>query len=336
INPPSYVPWVIMAVNRNGLNFSYETFCDYLPRITGGSESPTNADNVNPLIRRILTSYPKSTIYGVGGHSALLSITDDIGIKISYRPAGKHIHHEQTIFMLLESVPCPFIAHSLFCAPDLIFMELYKNGTLHERLNLNRKPRPILQWMQQLSEAVACLESLGYAHGDINPRNIMFVEGDHLRLVDFDHALRFGENIEVGDYPYVRPRNAEEAKSDSGGTFGIASADTEQFALGSIFWYMVQGTELWAGIDGLDLVDKLTDRVCPEMDLKDPINQIMSDCWKGRFISIAALAARIRQLTLEKELEQKKKVCERYYTLICNTASDSNARTPETANSGNY
>ncbi|GBF61950.1 hypothetical protein TMEN_4471 [Trichophyton mentagrophytes] len=321
-----------MAVNSNGLNFSYETFCDYLPRITGRSSSPTNADSVNPLIRRILTSYPGSTIYGVGGHSALLLISDDICVKVSYNPGSEHIRHEQTIFRQLESVPCPFIAHSLLCAPDLIFMELYKNGTLHERLNSNNKPRPILQWMQQLSEAVACLEALGYAHGDINPRNIMFVEDDHLRLVDFDHALKSGDNLEVGDYPYVRPRSAEEGNTESGGTFGIASADTEQFALGSIFWYMVQGTELWVGINGPDLVDKLIARACPEMDLEDPINQIMRDCWKGKFKSIAELVARVRQLAHSKSLEQKKIVCEKHYNLICDSLGDTEARSSETTN----
>ncbi|KAF3483198.1 uncharacterized protein GIQ15_02522 [Arthroderma uncinatum] len=299
-----------MGVNSNGLNFSYETFCAFLPRITGGSSSPTNTDNVNPLIQQILTIYPGSTIYAAGGHSALLSIGDDICVKVSYKPGGEHIRHEQTIFMQLESVPCPFIAHSLLCAPDLIFMELYKNGTLHE----------------------PCLEDLGYAHGDINPRNIMFIEGDHLRLVDFDHALRVGDDVEVGDYPYVRPVGANKGNAEHGGSFGIAGADTEQFALGSIFWDMVQGTGLWTGVYGPDLVDRLTDRVCPEMDLEDPINQIMNDCWKGKFESIAALAARIRHLAFEKDLEQKKKACEKYYKLICGAVSEPEARTPETTN----
>lgn len=306
-----------MAAYKHGLNFSYQTFCDYLPRITGASSSPTNAENINPLIKRILKCYPDSTIYGAGGHSALLSICDSLCVKVSYRPGGEHIIHEQEIFRQLESVPCSSIAHAFYCAPDLIFMELYKNGTLHERLNSNKAPRPVLQWMQQLSEAVACLEALGYVHGDLNPRNIMFTEDDHLRLVDFDHSLKLGEDLEVGDYPYVRPISLAEDTAQSGGTFGIASAATELFALGSIFWYMVRGTELWAGVQGLDLVDRLIARTCPDMDLEDPVNRIIRDCWTGRFDSVAALAACIRQLEYSRDFEQKKSLCEQHYKLIC-------------------
>ncbi|KAM5478553.1 hypothetical protein McanCB56680_006244 [Microsporum canis] len=110
----------------------------------------------------------------------------------------------------------------------------------------------------------------------------MFTENYHLKLIDIDHALKLGDNLEVGDYPYFRPGNAE-----SGSTFGITSTDTEQFALGSIFWYMVQGTELWMGLYGLDLVDRLITRTYPEMDLEDLVNQIISGCWKGKFKSIA-------------------------------------------------
>ncbi|EGD96023.1 serine/threonine protein kinase [Trichophyton tonsurans CBS 112818] len=251
-----------MEANKYGLNFSYQTFCDYLPRITGASSSPANA----PLIKRILGCYPNSTIYGVGSHSALLSISGSLCVKVSYKPGGEHIIHEQEIFRQLESIPCSSISHALYCAPDLIFMELYKNGTLHERLSSTKAPRPVLQWMQQLSEAVACLEALGYAHGELSPRNIMFTEDDNLRLVDFDHSLKLGEDLEVGDYPLYT--------AQFGGTFGI---------LGSIFWYMVRGTELWAGVQGLDLVDRLIARTCPDMDLEDPVNRISRDCWTGRF-----------------------------------------------------
>ncbi|EGD85680.1 hypothetical protein H113_06647 [Trichophyton rubrum MR1459] len=242
-----------MSANRHGPNFSYQTFCHYLPRTTGASSSPTDAENINPQIKRILGCYPDSTIYGAGGHSALLSISDSSCISSSWN---------------------------------------FTRTVLHERLNSNKAPRPpVLQWMQQLLEAVACLEALGYAHGDINPRNIMVTEDDHLRLIDFDHSLKLGEDLEVGDYPHVRPISMAENTAQPGGTFSVASAATELFALGSIFWYMVRGTELWAGVQGLDLVDRLTARTCPEMDLEDPVNRIIRECWTGRFGSVAALAA---------------------------------------------
>jgi serine/threonine protein kinase len=63
------------------------------------------------------------------------------------------------------------------------------------------KPRPILRWIQQLADAGACIESLGYAHGDINPRNILVDDDDGVKLIDFDHALEIGANLDVGDAP---------------------------------------------------------------------------------------------------------------------------------------
>lgn len=65
------------------------------------------------------------------------------------------------------------------------------------------KPRHILPWMQQLADAVACIESCGYAHGDINPRNILVYGQDQLKLADLDHARKIGDDLEVGYEPYV-------------------------------------------------------------------------------------------------------------------------------------
>jgi serine/threonine protein kinase len=98
-------------------------------------------------------------------------------------------------------------------------------------MTMVNKPCHILPWMQQLSDAVACLESVGYAHGDINPRNVLLDDEDQLKLVDFDHARKIGEDLEVGYEPYVR---FHRRGTTCGGTYGIAGPVTEQFALGSV------------------------------------------------------------------------------------------------------
>ncbi|KAM5474493.1 hypothetical protein MauCBS54593_002069 [Microsporum audouinii] len=166
--------------------------------------------------------------------------------------------------------------------------------------------------MQQLSEAIACLEAIGHAHGDINSRNIMFTEDYHLKLIDIDHALKLGDNLEVGDYPYVRLGNAE-----SGGTLALLV-----LTLNNLLWDLFFG--IWCKY-GLDLVDRLITRTYPEMDLEDLVNQIISGCWKGKFKSIAELVARTRQLAHRESLQRRRAACESH-SLICDAMSDAAAR----------
>ncbi|GBF64786.1 hypothetical protein TMEN_7502 [Trichophyton mentagrophytes] len=123
-----------------GLNFTYEYFCDFVPILTRASSSPTNTGNLNPLIHKVLTHYSGSTINGVGGHSVLISISEDLALKVSYRAGGEHIRHEQSIFKLLQAEPCPYIARSYLSALDIILMELVKNGTLYDRMGQGDQP----------------------------------------------------------------------------------------------------------------------------------------------------------------------------------------------------
>jgi hypothetical protein len=81
--------------------------------------------------------------------------------------------------------------------------------------------------MLQLSEAAACLEAHELAHGDINPGNILFNQ-DQPKLVDSDHALQIGDDLDVGYVPYVRSRK----RGEPGGDHGVARPITVQFALG--------------------------------------------------------------------------------------------------------
>ena len=162
--------------------------------------------------------------------------------------------------------------------------------------------------MQKLCDAAACLESVGYAHGDINPRNILFDDEDQVRFIDYDHSLKVGETVEVGFEPYVRHRKED---------YGIAGPDTEQFALGSVFWFMSRGTELYADIDGAERVNRLIGCKFPELNVEsDPIDAIIYDCWHGKFESIAALARRVRQVVLDESLKEKRKMCEESYSRI--------------------
>jgi serine/threonine protein kinase len=142
-------------------------------------------------------------------------------------------------------------------------------------------------------DAAAWLESQGYAHGDMCPRNILFDNKDQLKLVDFDHAIKIGGNLDVGYEPYVRCRRGGQV---GGGQYGTAGAITEQFALGSIFWYMSRGTELYHELEGPEQVNRLIDGIFPATEPTDPIDNIIGDCWHGKFQSIADVSKRVREI----------------------------------------
>ena len=72
---------------------------------------------------------------------------------------------------------------------------------------------------------------------------------------------------------------------DKGGAFGVAGPTTEQYALGSLFWYMFRGTELYSELEGPDQVERLMDDIFPEVNLEDPIEKIIETAGMGATIA---------------------------------------------------
>jgi serine/threonine protein kinase len=93
----------------------------------------------------------------------------------------------------------------------------------------------------ELSNAGAWLESLGHAHCDIRPPNILLDGNDHLKLTDFDSVTKIGERYDGAAPPWARILGPE--SGDENGTFGHCGAKTEQFATGSILYYATRGHE---------------------------------------------------------------------------------------------
>ncbi|KAM3537074.1 hypothetical protein ARSEF1564_010001 [Beauveria bassiana] len=293
-----------------GLNWTFDQLASYL------DDSSSLRSDYNPIIERLLTTCSNSSVFGIGGHSVVLRISSGIVAKVCLKPGDERLRHEQKIFESLAETKCPHVIRCYLQTPDVSFLELLENGTLHDRMSIS-KPRPILPWMLQLSRAAACLETLGYSHGDINPQNILIGEDDQLKLIDFDHSTKVGDELDVGYEPYVRQH-----RKLIGGVYGVAGPVTEQFALGSVFWYMTRGSELYSELEGPDQVDRLLDGIFPATDPQDPIDRIISNCWNGYYLSIADLVDNIQgisglnmqtqmtenlSLTLERRL-----LCEQY------------------------
>lgn len=226
--------------------YTYDHLCSLVETVTFNSSTPVTVEEINALIKQFVVKF-HATIQAIGGHSAILSTSERIAAKISFKAGDERLQNEQNILSRLEESPSPYIIRCFLSRPSIIFMPYIASKTLNCRIK-DPKPRPVLLWLFQLTSASAALESHGLAHGDIKPLNILIDDRDRLTLIDLDHTIPIGGDLDVGYEPYVRVYNEE----DDGGTYGKAGAETEQFALGSIFYYMTRGKELYAELSRFD------------------------------------------------------------------------------------
>lgn len=261
-------------------------------------------------------------LLGWGGAGYVYKVTETIALKRSITAQDSGTKNEHLVLDLLEQQhpPCPNIVRSFFRLPDLNFMQFLPGGTLEVRLQSRQIRDPdtqrvvsvtakephhiVVRWMSELSDAAAWLESLGLAHGDIRPSNLLLDSEDHLKLSDFDNTARVGEDVDVGTAPYVRVLGPE-AGADCG-TFGTLGPRTEQFAIGSVYYYLLRGHELYDNVrfgefHGRTVVDMLQKMEFPELEDGSKDDAIIKQCWQHEFRSIHDLAQTITSLNNSPE-----------------------------------
>ncbi|EAS36715.3 uncharacterized protein CIMG_02069 [Coccidioides immitis RS] len=98
------------------------------------------------------------------------------------------------------------------------------------------EPLPLRkEWLNDLAHAVAFLESLNLAHGDLRPENIQ-LGGDQPKLSDLHCTAEIGTDFEACMTLHGRILNGNEADQGQRGTSGVLGPRTEQFALGSLYY----------------------------------------------------------------------------------------------------
>lgn len=309
--------------------YTYKNICHLIPFITSSyNQTPVAVEEINPLIERFIIKCHAS-IPAIGGNSVLLFSPDWIAAKIPFRVDDKRLQAEQDVFSQLEKSPSPYIVRCLLSRPDIIFMPYVSSKNLNDRITSNNSPRPVLSWMLQLTSAATAFEAIGFAHGDINPLNILVDDKDRLTLIDMDNTIPVGDDLEVGNELYVRTHTRD--GREEGGFLDKAGPETEQFALGSIFFYMTRGEELYANMTPYDRVQRLLARQFPDLEADNPIDSIISRCWNGEFAQVADILHDIETIAIEQgaldsisipepipnlEYLSKRKLCEHYYSLL--------------------
>jgi serine/threonine-protein kinase len=141
----------------------------------------------------------------------------------------------------------------------------------------------------QAADAIAHLHAHGFAHGDVNPGNLVVDDADRVTLIDLGVARRLGEGGAVrGTHAYMAP---EQVRGEAWTTA------TDVFALGVVLWELAAGARLfhrgppWLSLAAVveeaapALADPALDAIAQAALVKDPA---------ARLTSASELAARLR------------------------------------------
>ncbi len=285
----------------------------------GDTSLPSNMSSI-PLWTILPPGIHKTQFISIGAISFVYRLTDDIVIKYARNPESSEIQRENAIYDMLDRhAPSPYLLQSFLRTPIANFLPYMPGGNLDQLLRSNqileivpdgqRRPPKVLgvrkleprrlveRWTAELAAADAWLESLGYAHADLRPTNILLNglhSEAHLKLADFDCAELYGQPCGGGGAPWVRLQGAE--AGDDAGTWGALGSRTEQFAVGSIVYNLTRGVELYHD-KGPETIRLLRNRVFPELSVDgDALDNIIHNCWWGLYPSVADLAEKAAAL----------------------------------------
>ncbi len=248
---------------------------------------------------------------GVGAVAVVLRISDKIVVKYPRRIKDERFKHEIEFYRLLDSQQlCPDIVPCFLVLPNAIFLSYCSAKSLHERV-LSRQIREptedhrgrvisittkddvgtVCRWLQQLVSAAAFLEKLCIAHNDLHPRNLLLDQWLNMKLSDFDSFGKIGEDLPGAPAPYARVLK----HGPNRGGFGQCGARTEQFAIGSILYFMLYGYEPYedTDLDGDEIIDRFQDMRFPELREEDVLEKFVQKCWFEQFPSMNALKSEV-------------------------------------------
>ncbi|KAE8354953.1 kinase-like domain-containing protein [Aspergillus coremiiformis] len=283
------------------------------------------ADNTHCLVMDIQRKFPGVHWVWGGGISFVYEVHPLIVVKVpkSGEEEREKFRKELKIYEILsQHPPCPSLVQCFLYTTDGIFLEYMRDISLayRKQFNLTRdhetrvvtkveklEPLPLRKlWMNDLAQGVAFLGSLNLAHGDLRSENIL-LDRNRLKLSDFDCTAEFGTDFETCSCPYGRLLNSNEADQGMPGTAGFLGPRTEQFALGSLYYLINYGFEVYDNQcladdsyeHGPKVMDLLQDMKFPKLDGDPLIDDIIDKCWHNQYHTLAELATHTETLLKE-------------------------------------
>lgn len=158
--------------------------------------------------------------------------------------------------------------------------------------------------MDDLARTIAFLESLGLAHGDLRPEDIL-LDRDRLKISDFDWAATIGTSSEGSTGMFGRLLNDRD--HGEWGTFGDLGPRTEQFALGSLYYYINHGFEVYEDRPisdnpsghGCEARKLLQEMRFPGLHGDPAIDDIIHKYWHFQYPTVSDLAGHTNTLLAE-------------------------------------
>jgi serine/threonine protein kinase len=172
---------------------------------------------------------------------------------------------------------------------DGLLLERARFGSITEYLkNNNPGLQRRLEWACQATEALATVHKKCVLHRDISANNLLLDAELNIKLSDFQGRLLSpdGEVEEDG-------LSVENTKSFMPRTnFNYADWKTEIFALGSAFYYIMEGHEPYPDLDPDHdeerIVERFTSGQFPEIECSS-MNCVIHKCWAGKYDSVDAV-----------------------------------------------
>lgn len=183
----------------------------------------------------------------------------DVAVRCFLNRVKDRQHRYQEITRFLHSVhapwavPCEFHENGMLVHADwypIVKMEWVKGETLGAWVERHLdQPERLLEMRQRVLHVVSHLQTLGSAHGDLQPANIIVLSDDSVRLVDYDGmfvpSLAGSGSTELGHKNFQHPRR-------SGEHFDERLDDFSAWLLGSALAILAIDPSLWSELNCAD------------------------------------------------------------------------------------